>query len=96
MFTGNEDPVPMTVPLDADHDDDATGRKMSGKICWGGSIDGVDCGDDVAKWLSWNMDKPGLRLVRCTRRNPPDVNHYGTQGPKGLLEPTRPLLSSDS
>jgi len=63
----------MTVPLDTkDYN-----TKKTGKICWGGSIEGVDCGDEVATWLSWNLDRPGLRLIKCTGRNPPDVNNYG-------------------
>lgn len=64
----------MVIPLDTKYD--KNGKKL-GKICWGGSIEGIDCGDEVAEWLSWNMDRPGLRLVRCTGRNPPDVNNYG-------------------
>jgi len=63
----------MVVPLETRDD----GAKKLGKICWGGSVEGVDCGDDVAAWLSWNIDRPGLRLVRCTGRNPPDANKYG-------------------
>lgn len=63
----------MTLSLDT-KDKNA---KKSGKICWGGSVEGIDCGDDVANWLSWNLDKPGLRLIKCTGRNPPDHNKYG-------------------
>lgn len=63
----------MIVSLDT-KDGDA---KKTGKICWGGSVEGIDCGDDVAEWLSWNLDRPGLRLIRCTGRNPPVVNNYG-------------------
>lgn len=62
----------MTVPLETD------GRvERQGNICWGGSLKGIDCGDAVAEWLSWNLDRPGLRLIRCTARNPPNVNNYG-------------------
>jgi len=61
----NKDEVPMVVPLDTKHSD----TKRMGKICWGGSLEGIDCGDDVAEWLSWNLDRPGLRLIRCTGRN---------------------------
>lgn len=63
----------MVIPLDTDMEN----VKKSGKICWGGSLEGIDCGDEVADWLSWNIDRPGLRLIRCTGRNPPDVNNYG-------------------
>lgn len=63
----------MTVPLDTNYDN----VKKLGNICWGGSVEGIDCGDEVAEWLSWNLDRPGLRLIRCTTRNPPDVNNYG-------------------
>jgi len=75
LVADNEDEVPMVVPLDTKDD----GVKKSGNICWGGSIEGIDCGDEVAAWLSWNVDRPGLRLVRCTGRNPPDVNNYGNR-----------------
>lgn len=69
----NEDEIPMVVSLDTKHGD----TKKTGKICWGGSLEGIDCGDEVAEWLSWNLDRPGLRLIRCTSRNPPVVNNYG-------------------
>lgn len=66
----------MVIPLDTNDNNE---NKKLGNICWGGSIEGIDCGDEVAEWLSWNMDRPGLRLVRCTSRNPPDINnkYYG-------------------
>lgn len=51
--------------------------KKLGKICWGGSVEGIDCGDQVATWLSWNLDRPGLRLIKCTTRNAPDIQNYG-------------------
>lgn len=63
----------MVVPLDTKLDD----TKKTGKICWGGSLEGTDCGDEVAEWLSWNLDRPGLRLIRCTSRKPPVQNKYG-------------------
>lgn len=69
----NEDEVLMTVPLDTI----GSGDKKSGNICWGGSVEGIDCGDEVAEWLSWNLDRPGLRLIRCTSRTPPKVKKYG-------------------
>lgn len=72
-ITANDDEVPMTLPLDANDKND----KKSGKICWGGSIEGIDCGEQVAAWLSWNLDRPGLRLIKCTGRNPPEINKYG-------------------
>jgi len=62
----------MVVPLDTKHSD----IKRMGKICWGGHLEGIDCGDEVAEWLSWNLDRPGLRLVRCTSRTPA-ANSYG-------------------
>lgn len=63
----------MTVPLDTNDGD----CKKSGKLYWGGSVEGIDCGDEVATWLSWNIDRPGLRLIRCTGRKPAEVNNYG-------------------
>lgn len=62
----------MVVPLDTEDS-----AKISGKICWGGSLEGIDCGDEVANWLSWNTDRPGLRLIRCTKRQPAEINLYG-------------------
>ncbi|XP_008186154.1 molybdenum cofactor sulfurase-like isoform X1 [Acyrthosiphon pisum] len=64
VYAENEDEVPMVVPLDTKHSD----TMRMGKICWGGHLEGMDCGDEVAEWLSWNLDQPGLRLVRCTSR----------------------------
>jgi len=74
-FPENKDEVPMVVSLNTKHGD----TKKTGKICWGGSLEGIDCGDEVAEWLSWNLDRPGLRLIRCTGRNPPVVNNYGNK-----------------
>lgn len=70
----NKDEVPMVVPLDTNLDE----TKRTGKICWGGSLEGIDCGDEVAEWLSWNLDRPGLRLVWCTKRNSSPKN-YGNK-----------------
>ncbi|XP_029341940.1 molybdenum cofactor sulfurase-like isoform X1 [Acyrthosiphon pisum] len=64
VYAENEDEVPMVVPLDTKPSDTI----RMGKICWGGHLEGMDCGDEVAEWLSWNLDRPGLRLVRCTSR----------------------------
>ncbi|XP_030768083.1 molybdenum cofactor sulfurase-like [Sitophilus oryzae] len=38
------------------------------KVC-GDKIQGYDCGDDVAEWLSENLKKPGLRLLKQCDRN---------------------------
>jgi len=62
----NKDEVPMVVPLETKQTD---AKKREGKICWGGSLEGIDCGDEMAEWLSWNLDRPGLRLIRCTDRH---------------------------
>lgn len=56
----------MVVPLETKQTDT---KKREGKICWGGSLEGIDCGDEVAEWLSWNLDRPGLRLIKCTDRH---------------------------
>ncbi|CAI6347630.1 unnamed protein product [Macrosiphum euphorbiae] len=71
VYAENEDEVPMVVPLDTKHSD----TKRMGKICWGGHLEGIDCGDEVSEWLSWNLDRPGLRLVRITSRTSA-VNGY--------------------
>ncbi|XP_025198995.1 molybdenum cofactor sulfurase 3 isoform X1 [Melanaphis sacchari] len=78
-YAENKDEIPMVVSLDTKHD-----TKKMGKICWGGSLEGIDCGDEVAEWLSWNLDQPGLRLIRCTVRKPPVQNKYGKLDPKVL------------
>ncbi|XP_022171855.1 molybdenum cofactor sulfurase-like [Myzus persicae] len=77
VYAENKDEVPMEVPLDTKLD----ATKRTGKICWGGSLEGIDCGDEVAEWLSWNLDRPGLRLVWCTGRNV-SPKHYGRLDPK--------------
>jgi len=79
VYADNEDKVPMTVPLDTKDN-----TKLLGTICWGGALEGIDCGDEVATWLSWNIDRPGLRLIRCTERIPPNINKYGNLDPKVL------------
>lgn len=66
VYAENKDEVPMVVSLETKQTD---AKKKEGKICWGGSLEGIDCGDEVAEWLSWNLDRPGLRLIRCTVRH---------------------------
>ncbi|XP_050540109.1 molybdenum cofactor sulfurase isoform X3 [Daktulosphaira vitifoliae] len=72
-YAGNKDKVPMTIDLRSKRSD----SMRKGNLSWGGSLEGVDCGDQVAEWLSFNLDLPGLRLVKCTGRNPPRANEYG-------------------
>ncbi|XP_025408329.1 molybdenum cofactor sulfurase 2 isoform X2 [Sipha flava] len=93
LYAENQEEVLMTVPLDTV----CSGDKKKGKICWGGSVEGIDCGDEVATWLSLNLDRPGLRLVRCTGRNPPKVNKYGKLDAKVLgSNQCQYLLTTDS
>lgn len=54
----------MSVPLDeTDIDNQVTGSLCQSKVC-GDKVKGVDCGDEVALWLSANLERHGLRLVR--------------------------------
>ncbi|XP_050440727.1 molybdenum cofactor sulfurase-like [Adelges cooleyi] len=77
-YAGNVDETPMTVDLETSK----SGNSKKGKISWGGSLEGIDCGEEVAAWLSFNLDVPGLRLIRCTARNPPKANEFGMLDPK--------------
>ena len=38
-------------------------HKCQSKVC-GDKIEGIDCGEEVAEWLSDVMNRPGLRLIR--------------------------------
>jgi molybdenum cofactor sulfurtransferase len=37
--------------------------KCQSKVC-GDKIEGIDCGEEVAAWLSEVLERPGLRLIR--------------------------------
>lgn len=53
----------MSVPLDETNDKETSSSMCQSKVC-GDRIKGIDCGDQVAAWLSANLGRHGLRLVR--------------------------------
>ncbi|XP_050419672.1 molybdenum cofactor sulfurase 1 isoform X2 [Adelges cooleyi] len=71
-YAGNSDRSPMKIYLESQQLD----IKRAGKTCTGDLVDGLDCGDEVASWLSFNLDMPGLRLIRCTNRSPSKSNKF--------------------
>lgn len=55
---------PISIPLHVDMDDNRTVSSFcQSKVC-GDRIDGIDCGDRVAEWISDVLCTPGLRLIR--------------------------------
>lgn len=55
---------PISIPLQVDLGDNRTVSSFcQSKVC-GDRIDGIDCGDTVAEWLSDVLCTPGLRLIR--------------------------------
>lgn len=55
---------PISIPLQVDMDDNKTVSSFcQSKVC-GDRIDGIDCGDRVAEWVSDVLCTPGLRLIR--------------------------------
>ena len=48
-----------------------------GRIC-GDKMEGLDCGDAVAEWLTLALGEEGLRLVRLHSRTP--TRHAGVRG----------------
>lgn len=54
----------ISIPLQVDMGDNKTVSSFcQSKVC-GDRIDGIDCGDNVAEWLSDVLLTPGLRLIR--------------------------------
>lgn len=54
----------ISVPLNYDLSDNKVISSLcQSKVC-GDRIDGIDCGDDVAAWLSYVLCTSGLRLIR--------------------------------
>lgn len=53
----------MSIALKRDVNDKALVSFCQSKVC-GDRIDGIDCGDDVAEWLSDVLVTPGLRLIQ--------------------------------
>lgn len=55
---------PISTPLHVDLDDNRTVSSFcQSKVC-GDRIDGIDCGDTMAEWISNVLCTPGLRLIR--------------------------------
>lgn len=55
---------PISIPLHVDMNDNKTVSSFcQSKVC-GDRIDGIDCGDNVADWLSDVLCTSGLRLIR--------------------------------
>lgn len=56
--------VSVTVRLRSVHDTNRTVASVcQSKVC-GDRIDGIDCGDEVAQWLSEALSTDGFRLIR--------------------------------
>lgn len=53
----------VSVPLDETNDKEKSASLCQSKVC-GDRIKGIDCGDKVASWLSANLGRHGIRLVR--------------------------------
>jgi molybdenum cofactor sulfurtransferase len=56
---------PISVPLDPKNQNAgrAEASLCQSKVC-GDRVQGWDCGDDVASWLSDALGRQGLRLIR--------------------------------
>ncbi|XP_026286386.1 molybdenum cofactor sulfurase 3 [Frankliniella occidentalis] len=66
-FSGESSSV--SVPLDeTNNNEKVNGSLCQSKVC-GDRIDGIDCGDEVAKWLSSNLGRHGIRLVRQLKKD---------------------------
>lgn len=61
-------PRMKTICLRLDDDDKKSSIRKSGMICQskvcGDRVEGIDCGDTVADWLTEALDCDGLRLIR--------------------------------
>ncbi|KAH8291581.1 hypothetical protein KR018_001258 [Drosophila ironensis] len=53
----------VQVPLSADIQNHMNGTKCVSKVCRK-PVEGIDCGDAVAEWLSLQLGREGLRLLR--------------------------------
>ncbi|KAK3928451.1 Molybdenum cofactor sulfurase 1 [Frankliniella fusca] len=59
----------MSVPLDETADNnEVNGSLCQSKVC-GDRISGIDCGDEVAFWLSSKLGRHGIRLVRQLKKD---------------------------
>jgi len=73
----------VSVPLDETSDNERSGSLCQSKVC-GDRIKGIDCGDAVAAWLSVNLGRHGIRLVR-------QLNEDGRAG-KGDIRFLHPVI----
>jgi molybdenum cofactor sulfurtransferase len=78
----------VTIPLDGDDNESRDVTLCETKIC-GDRIQGVDCGDEVAEWLSDVLATEGLRLIRHTD------NLERKNGAKSLSNQAQFLLVSE-
>ena len=49
-----------------------------GRVC-GDKMEGLDCGDAVAEWLTQALGEEGLRLIRLHSRTPAPGRHAGVR-----------------
>ncbi|XP_050540108.1 molybdenum cofactor sulfurase isoform X2 [Daktulosphaira vitifoliae] len=71
-FAGNLNNNSVTISLE----NYSHYKIKTGKICIGSQVKGFDCGDEVAFWLSTNLDRPNLRLIKCIDRTSIKSNNH--------------------
>lgn len=62
-----------------------------GRVC-GDKMEGLDCGDAVAEWLTQALGEEGLRLIRLHSRTPAPGRHAGGAGVRHSLANSGQLL----
>lgn len=76
---------PVSVPLDVTKNHNGSRVETSlcqSKVC-GDRVQGWDCGDDIASWLSDALGRQGLRLIQqsvCDSRVSKGKNKFTAQG----------------
>lgn len=69
----------ISIPLKQDTTDNRTASLFcQSKVC-GDRIDGIDCGNDVAEWLSDVLNTPRLRLIQQNADDARTVKNDATQ-----------------
>ncbi|XP_066247103.1 molybdenum cofactor sulfurase 2 isoform X1 [Euwallacea similis] len=74
----------MAVPLELAEEDFSEGYFCNSKVC-GDKVQGFDCGNKVAEWLSDNLEHPGLRLLRQCDFTPTTSGRNTIKGEQTLL-----------
>ncbi|KAH1027210.1 hypothetical protein HUJ05_000762 [Dendroctonus ponderosae] len=74
----------ISMPLEPEENASSNANFCNSKVC-GDKVQGFDCGNEVAEWLSANLGEFGLRLLRQCDFTAHTSGRHSTQGEQTLM-----------